>query len=1485
LNTAGGIMPHASAPELPTANLNDLLLSRWLEWDAVVTRWMDTNGTLVDLYDRSRREAGHDSNITLSTIGGYLIALTNMYEQTGNEYYLAKLRVIVDSINSSSWFYRTVDVGTIFYTPTYYYDDAEQEINCMIVGWVGYTSMKLYLWTGNTNYLSLAKRIASESYDKLTAVNNSTDLAWSARYYSTRTVEQAKISVNGFSMFIPFYALYGQHVNSTFTTLIPRMLHWQQRAQLPSGGFRVSIGTGIEDAYHTALMLCEWLRAYAVAPSQFTSYTTNITNALAWLEERNYDWNYYNIVIVSALEQGIKRSFTVNATKLQTRAYIELQLLNYTLYGQHEALNQRAVGWRWAENGLGNLFGAYPFTYPDFDTRQIETLLTDAPPGDGVQQAASSIVNLNTLMFERWEQWDALLTRWMDTNGTLVDLYDRSRREAGHASNATLSTIGGYLVALTNMYEQTSDPYYLAKLRCFVDKFISEGWFYRDGTGGVGTIFYPPLYYYDGDEQDFSPIAVGWIGYVALKLHLWTAEASYLELATRIASESYDKLTAVNNSTDLAWSCAYYSVRTAAQAMLGVNRNGMLVPFYALYGKNVNSTFTAAIPRMLHWQQRAQMPSGGFRYSIGTGSEDAFYTSMMMVEWLKGYAIDPTPFTSYVTNITNTLAWLQNRDYSWNYYNIAVAAALEAGLKNTFSVVNVTRLQTRTYVVLQLLNYTLFGQYGALNQRALGWRWAQFGLGSLFSIYPLTQPNFDTSVSETLLSNSLSGNDRLLSTKLSIGSMMYSLRNTADFWGIEDFVPGSLANPFFTVFGRNQGSTPTQTCTNATYYINSTWAYGSGNTLKTYIYATGLIMHDLTGTRNLTLFGLQTTCCWKVWTSNGSVYDIKDLVGTGRILSNAIMLQHDTSPRVLIYYYTPNTTWDIVSSNGYQALQTTLTNARVLEASFYCNDAEVVTPWYIFSAMREYENHLTDTMPLSFEEMVIAYKQVKEKYGELQWHSADWGSTYNSMVNPADPSEPRLIMHNKPQKVNMVAWAFGNDKLVFQINASAGIMSTTKVYVGDRGQPANVTGATSWSYDDETKIVTVDVLHESVQEISLDWGEHTPPLTTASLIGVGGRNGWFVSEVRVTLTATDEGSGVDRMEYSFDNSTWVAYADPFSIDVEGYVTVYFRSIDRDGNIESVKYVAAKIDRTEPTGSVVINYGHAYVALTSVELTVSAADSLSGIDLVRFGQDDTWTDWEPCTASRIWALTSGDGVKHVYVQFMDNAGLTSQIYHDTIILDATKPVADAGLDRTIDEDTATTFDASASYDENPIVSYVWTFADATTTEAFEGPIVAYTFDMPGVYVVTLNVTDAAGNWATDTIAATVLDVTKPVAYAGENQTVKAGTAAAFDASGSTDNVGIISYEWDFGDGSTGVGRTATHVFANPGIHTVILTVYDAAGNVATHSITVTVQPQDIPAEPPWWSGVTSVWIIGAAIAVTGIAVATILLRKRKTTRKN
>jgi len=100
-------------------------------------------------------------------------------------------------------------------------------------------------------------------------------------------------------------------------------------------------------------------------------------------------------------------------------------------------------------------------------------------------------------------------------------------------------------------------------------------------------------------------------------------------------------------------------------------------------------------------------------------------------------------------------------------------------------------------------------------------------------------------------------------------------------------------------------------------------------------------------------------------------------------------------------------------------------------------------------------------------------------------------------------------------------------------------------------------------------------------------------------------------------------------------------------------------------------------------------------------------------------------------------------------------------------------------------------------------------------------------------------DGAGNEETHHIIDVKLDKKAPVADAGGDRSVAQNILVTFDASQSSDNVGIISYEWDFGDGSKGTGLTATHTYKEPETYVVRLTVKDAANNKNTNSVSITV----------------------------------------------
>lgn len=86
----------------------------------------------------------------------------------------------------------------------------------------------------------------------------------------------------------------------------------------------------------------------------------------------------------------------------------------------------------------------------------------------------------------------------------------------------------------------------------------------------------------------------------------------------------------------------------------------------------------------------------------------------------------------------------------------------------------------------------------------------------------------------------------------------------------------------------------------------------------------------------------------------------------------------------------------------------------------------------------------------------------------------------------------------------------------------------------------------------------------------------TPPITTIDLSGTLGLNGWFISEVLVTLNAIDDFSGVGYSEYSYDGSNWHLYSEPFLIPFEGEITIYYRSTDIAGNTEIAQSVILKI---------------------------------------------------------------------------------------------------------------------------------------------------------------------------------------------------------------------------------------------------------------------------------------------------------------------
>lgn len=175
------------------------------------------------------------------------------------------------------------------------------------------------------------------------------------------------------------------------------------------------------------------------------------------------------------------------------------------------------------------------------------------------------------------------------------------------------------------------------------------------------------------------------------------------------------------------------------------------------------------------------------------------------------------------------------------------------------------------------------------------------------------------------------------------------------------------------------------------------------------------------------------------------------------------------------------------------------------------------------------------------------------------------------------------------------------------------------------------------------------------------------PVTTAT----GGSENWDNVNVISTFSAIDNCSGVKEIHYILNSAETIIPGSSASavIASEGTNNITYYAVDNAGNAESSKGFTVKIDKTPPTGSVIINGDAATTNSTSVTLTLSAADNLSGVSQMRFSNDNTnWSAWEPYNTSKNWILSNASDLMTAYVQYMDIAGNISGSYSDIIYMD-------------------------------------------------------------------------------------------------------------------------------------------------------------------------------------------------------------------------
>jgi len=144
-------------------------------------------------------------------------------------------------------------------------------------------------------------------------------------------------------------------------------------------------------------------------------------------------------------------------------------------------------------------------------------------------------------------------------------------------------------------------------------------------------------------------------------------------------------------------------------------------------------------------------------------------------------------------------------------------------------------------------------------------------------------------------------------------------------------------------------------------------------------------------------------------------------------------------------------------------------------------------------------------------------------------------------------------------------------------------------------------------------------------------------------------NGWFVSVVNVTLTATSpSGTGIFTM-YSVDGAGWTQYAQTFMLP-EGRHTLDYQSWDTAGFVEPKASTSIDVDLTPPT----LGGSPSGVQMTpDVTISWTGSDTASGIARYEVSIDGGPTESVGMTTSlsRRWS----DGDHTVRVTAYDAAG--------------------------------------------------------------------------------------------------------------------------------------------------------------------------------------------------------------------------------------
>lgn len=224
---------------------------------------------------------------------------------------------------------------------------------------------------------------------------------------------------------------------------------------------------------------------------------------------------------------------------------------------------------------------------------------------------------------------------------------------------------------------------------------------------------------------------------------------------------------------------------------------------------------------------------------------------------------------------------------------------------------------------------------------------------------------------------------------------------------------------------------------------------------------------------------------------------------------------------------------------------------------------------------------------------------------------------------------------------------------------------------------------TPWKVDPETKKV-VYPKEEVIFELYADSKSPATKISYGDAKLAEGDEKTALTATDITLTASDEISGIDAIYYSLDGASFQKYTGPIPVKEEKAYVLKYYAVDNVGNAEEMKSVTMLIDNSAPSSTLNVE-GDLSENVVSIRSTINleASDNASGVSKIFYTIDEGRT-YEYSSPISIASLSEGE---HTITYFaVDKVDNNEEKKTYTFYLDKSPP-------RVIDEIIGNTFIAN------------------------------------------------------------------------------------------------------------------------------------------------------------------------------------------------